>query len=73
MNTQIIGVTEFRSHLSDVWHKAQQYNIRFIVMHHGKPVFEVRPAKETPLYYEKNQASSTKNTHRLYRHARYPN
>ena len=56
MTTQLISLAEYRKNISKLWKKAQQENIRYIVLSHSKPIFEVRPIKENfdiDLYYEK--------------------
>jgi|TARA_B100001971_G_C18038210_1_gene456213 hypothetical protein len=43
MTTQVIGIKEFRQNITSLWKDARKENKRYIVMHHSKPVFEVRP------------------------------
>lgn len=44
--TKTIGLKEFRSNITTLWKTAQKKNIRYIVMHHSNPVFEVNPVTE---------------------------
>ncbi|MBD3270367.1 hypothetical protein GF376_02475 [Candidatus Peregrinibacteria bacterium] len=53
MTTKIIGIKEFRRNITSMWKEARQKNIRFIVMHHSTPVFEVNPIKEDELILER--------------------
>lgn len=41
--TKTIGLKEFRSNITTLWKSAQKKGIRYIVMHHSRPVFEVNP------------------------------
>lgn len=43
MTTKLIGIKEFRANMSDCVRKAQQGDIRYVVMNRSKPFFEVRP------------------------------
>ena len=49
MTTKIINLKEYRENLSRLWKSAQKDQIRYIVVVHSKPVFEVRPFKEVCL------------------------
>lgn len=46
LKTEFIGLKEFRANISALWKKAQKKRIRYIVMNHTKPIFEVRPLSE---------------------------
>lgn len=46
MTTKLIALSEYRKNLSRYAREAQTHQIQYIVMVHGKPVFEVRPAQE---------------------------
>lgn len=46
ITTQMIGLKEFRSNITTLWKKAQKRGIRYIVMHHSRPVFEVNPVMQ---------------------------
>lgn len=46
MNTKLITLSDYRKNLSRYTREAKEQNLFYIVMIHGKPVFEVRPAKE---------------------------
>lgn len=43
MTTKIIGIKEYRQNITSLWKEAREKNIRYIVMYHSKPVFEVNP------------------------------
>lgn len=46
MTTKTIGIKEFRANISDVVTKAQKLNVRYVVMNHNRPLFEIRPFKK---------------------------
>ncbi len=46
MTTEIIRLGEYRKNLSSLWKKAKEKNIKYLVMVHGKPVFEVSPVED---------------------------
>ncbi len=46
MNTQFVGIKEFRAHISDYAERARTENKRFVVMNRSKPLFEVRAFAE---------------------------
>lgn len=55
MNTKLITLSDYRKNLSRYSREAQEENIQYIVMVHGKPMLEVKPAKqefylESPAY-----------------------
>jgi len=43
MITKLIGLNEYRSNLTKLWKESQKKKIRYIVMVHSRPVFEVNP------------------------------
>lgn len=43
MTTKVIGINEYRTKLTRLWKESQKKNIRYIVVVHNKPVFEVNP------------------------------
>ena len=43
MTTQLISLNEYRRNISTLWKKAQKENIKYIVLSHSKPIFEVNP------------------------------
>ncbi len=43
MVTKLIWLNEYRSNLTKLWKESQKKKIRYIVMVHSKPVFEVNP------------------------------
>ena len=46
MTTKLISLNEYRKNLSKLWKKAQKENIKYIVLVHSKPVFEVNPVSD---------------------------
>ena len=47
MTAQIIWIKEYRDSLSTLRKKAQENNIKYIVMSHNTPIFEVTPIRNT--------------------------
>lgn len=43
MTTQLITLNDYRKNLSRIWKVSQEKNIRYIVLVHSRPVFEVNP------------------------------
>lgn len=43
MKTRIISVKDWRQNLTKLWKEAEGKDIRYIVMNHSKPMYEVRP------------------------------
>lgn len=55
MNTKLITLSDYRKNLSQYTREAKEENLLYIVMIHGKPALEVRPARaemylESPAY-----------------------
>lgn len=46
MITKIIGIKDYRENITSLWKEAREKNIRYIVMYHSKPVFEVNPLQD---------------------------
>ncbi len=46
MTTKIIGIKEYRKNITTLWKEAREKNIRYIVMYHTQPVFEVTPLQD---------------------------
>lgn len=46
MTTKIIGIKEYRQNITSLWKEAREKNIRYVVMYHSKPVFEVNPLQD---------------------------
>lgn len=46
MNTRLITLSDYRKNLSRYAKDARKQNLLYIVMVHGKPLFEVRPLSE---------------------------
>ena len=53
MTTKLIGLKEFRTNISTLWKQAQKQQIRYIVLHHTKPILEINPIPEQELILEK--------------------
>jgi len=49
MTTKTVGIKEFRQNMNKLWKKGRKENIRFIVMNHSVPVWEVKPIDEDEL------------------------
>ena len=43
MTTQLISLNNYRKNISTLWKKWKEENIKYIVMVHSQPVFEVIP------------------------------
>lgn len=43
MKTRIVSVKDWRQNLTKLWKEAEGKDIRYIVMSHSKPMYEVRP------------------------------
>lgn len=43
MNTQFIGIKDFRQKIAEYAKKASEHKTRYIVVSHKKPLFEVTP------------------------------
>lgn len=46
METKLIGIKQFRKDVTTLWKEAQKKNIRYIVMYHAVPIFEVNPISQ---------------------------
>lgn len=46
MNTKLITLSDYRKNLSRYTREAVKENLSYIIMVHGKPALEVRPARE---------------------------
>lgn len=46
MTTKIIGIKDYRKNITSLWKEAREKNIRYIVMYHARPVFEVNPLQD---------------------------
>lgn len=45
MTIRLIGIRQFGQNLSKLLQEAQEKNVHFVVLRHGKPVANVSPAK----------------------------
>lgn len=52
MTTKIVGIKDFRENITSIWREAREKNIRYIVMYHSTPIFEVNPLKEDEFILE---------------------
>lgn len=43
MTTELINLWDYRKNISTLWKKSKEQNIKYLVMVHGKPAFEVTP------------------------------
>lgn len=43
MTTELISLNEYRKNISTLWKKAQEQNIKYIILSHSRPIFEVNP------------------------------
>jgi len=43
MTTKLISLNQYRTNLTKLWKDAKEKNVRYVVMVHSKPVFEVTP------------------------------
>jgi hypothetical protein len=55
MTTKIIGIKEYRQNITSLWKEAREKNIRYIVMYHTKPIFEVNPLQDEEFIMESLQ------------------
>ena len=53
MTTKAIGIKKFRENITSLWKEAKKKKIRYIVMYHTAPIFEVKPINEDELIIEK--------------------
>ncbi|MEK7673033.1 MAG: hypothetical protein AAB373_04045 [Patescibacteria group bacterium] len=53
MTTKIIGIKKFRENITSLWKEAKKEKIKYIIMHHSEPIFEVTPIVEEELILEK--------------------
>lgn len=43
MTTKMIGIKQFRQNFTTLWKEARTKKIRYIVLYHSTPIFEVNP------------------------------
>lgn len=53
MTTKLIGIKKFRENVTSLWKEARDKQIRYIVLFHSKPVFEVTPISEEEILMER--------------------
>ena len=49
MTTELISLNEYRKNISTLWKKAQKENIKYVVLSHSKPIFEVNPLQSNKM------------------------
>ena len=52
MTTKLIGIKEFRAKITSLWKHARKYNVRYVVMYHSEPIFEINPITEKEVALE---------------------
>ena len=60
MTTKLIGIKQFRQNVTNLWKEARTKKIRYIVLFHSKPVFEVNPISEEDVLMERLAADVAK-------------
>lgn len=43
MTTKVINIKHFRQNMTQIWQDAKNNKVRYVVMYHAKPVFELNP------------------------------
>lgn len=54
MKTRIISVKDWRQNLTKLWKEAEGKDLRYIVMNHSKPMYEVKPLFQEALEIDDN-------------------
>ena len=49
MTTELINIADYRKNISTLWKKAEKEKIKYLVMVHWKPAFEVVPVSESKI------------------------
>lgn len=49
MTTELINLGDYRKNISTLWKKSKEQNIKYLVMVHGKPAFEVIPVNDNKI------------------------
>lgn len=52
MTTKLIGIKKFRANITRLWKESKKKNVRYVVLYHSKPIFEVNPINEEELILE---------------------
>ncbi|EKD93974.1 MAG: hypothetical protein ACD_28C00011G0005 [uncultured bacterium] len=52
MITKMIGIKKFRENITTIWKEARKKKIRYIVLYHDTPIFEVNPIDEEDITFE---------------------
>lgn len=55
MLTKIISLKEYRQKITSLWKEANEKNIRYIVLHHSKPILDVKPYAGTEVVFDSSQ------------------
>lgn len=53
MTVKTIGIKEFRQNITSLWKNAQKKKIKYVVMYHTKPIFEMIPIDKKTTALEK--------------------
>ena len=51
MLTKIISLKDYRRKITKLWKEAQENGVRYIVLHHSKPILDVRPYQEDEIIF----------------------
>ena len=60
MLTKIISLKDYRQNITKLWKEAHSKNIRYIVLHHSKPILEVKPYSEEIIFNDPIEAGEWK-------------
>ena len=52
MLTTIISLKDYRRNITKLWKEAQENGVRYIVLHHSKPILDVRPYQEDEIIFD---------------------
>jgi hypothetical protein len=52
MLTKIISLKDYRRNITKLWKEAQEKGVRYIVLHHSKPILDVRPYQEEEIVFD---------------------
>lgn len=52
MLTKIISLKDYRQNITKLWKEANEKQIRYIVLHHSKPILDVRPYADEEIVFD---------------------
>lgn len=52
MLTKVISLKDYRQNITSLWKEAKKNNVCYVVLHHSKPILEVKPFPEEELIFE---------------------